>query len=85
MEGSWCVKPDHPDKEGYGVRALRNEEQWVGRRMTATSYTGGLCSVQIAGAGLVGRNVSATGVYSVETWQMYDLFVNASTKICLGA
>lgn len=65
------MKSDHPAKEVHGVSAQWEEEQWVGRRVTASSYTGGLCSVQIFGARSVGGNVSASGIYSVETSQMY--------------
>lgn len=46
------------------------KEQWVGKRRTANSYAGGLCLVQTFGAGSVGRNVSANGLYSVEMSQM---------------
>lgn len=63
----WFVKSDHPAEGVHGVSAQWNEEQWVGRRVTASSYTGGLCSIQIFGAGSVGGKASANGVYSVET------------------
>lgn len=65
------MKSDHPAKEVRGVSAQWNEEQWVGRRMTASSYIGGLCSGQIFGAGSMGGNVSANSVYSIETSHMH--------------
>lgn len=42
-----------------------------GREDDSQLLYGGLCSVQILGPGSVGGNVSANGVYSVETSQMH--------------
>lgn len=42
-----------------------------GREDDSQLLYGGLCSVQIFGEGSVGGNVSANGVYSVETSQMH--------------
>ena len=65
-DGGWLTCAG-PAEDAHAASAQWNEGPWVGRKMTASSDTGGLCSVQTCGASSVGGNAGANGVYSVET------------------